>query len=136
MPCVASQIVAEVFLRAPELLPWSVGLFAAALAATLWFGLPQSRSVSAPLRWLVPGLRAMAIFALAASLVKPVVSRKATASEQGEVLVLIDRSRSMSVVDNQRAPAKLVALADALGYLPAGVRNVSAGQFINGCERL
>src|SRR5215207_4168522 len=60
---------------------------------------------------------------LAAALLKPALLRPKTADEQGTVVVLVDRSRSMAVIDNARSPAQLVALADGLGMLPPGSRS-------------
>ena len=74
----------------------------------------------------MPVLRTVGVLALAASIVKPVALRIASSAERGALLVLIDRSRSMSIVENARSPAQLVAMADALGKLPAGARSDSA----------
>src|SRR5690242_9652819 len=124
------------FWRAPEFLPSALVLAATTLALLVWFYGPQVRPIHGPLRWLIPALRGAAVLALGASILKPVATRLTSARERGEVLVLLDRSRSMEVVDNRRTPAQLVALADALGYLPADTRNETGSQFISALERL
>src|SRR5262249_31579403 len=55
-----------------------------------------------------------------------VVLRPRTAAKQGVVVVLIDRSHSMSVIDRGRTPAELVSLAAGLGALPPGARPEAA----------
>ena len=78
-----------------------------------------------PRAWRVtpPALRCAALFALAASVARPVAQRTVKEEEQGAVVVLIDTSRSMGATDTQRTAANKVALADGLGRLPPGVRS-------------
>jgi hypothetical protein len=85
---------------------------------------------------LLPLLRLMAMFTLAVSFLKPVAMRLASVEERGSIVVLVDRSRSMSVIDNARSPAQLVALADALGKLPPKLRSNSATTLAAGLARL
>jgi hypothetical protein len=74
----------------------------------------------------MPLLRALAAAALTIAIVQPIVLRPRTTARQGAVVVLVDRSRSMSVVDRDRSPAELVALAGGLGALPPGARQEAA----------
>src|SRR5437763_7177978 len=133
---IETHILAQVFFRTPGFLPPALIAATLTLAVVVWFYGPQVRGMSRPFRWLVPILRALAILALGASLLKPVATRLTSASERGEVLVLFDRSESMNVVDNRRTHSQLVALADALGYLNPETRNDTGGQFISALERL
>ncbi len=73
-------------------------------------------------RWVLPGLRGLALAALGGSLLKPVAVRPADQATVGEVLFLLDASRSMSVLDSGRSEAELVALADALGKIAPRMR--------------
>ncbi len=122
------MLVAQIRWNAPHMLPLVVALAVALLAAVAWLYPAQARGVRRPWRWVLPGLRAAALLALTASLLQPVMYRPRQAGERGAVLVLVDRSRSMSVTDVTRSPAQLVALADGLGRLPPGARaGVAAG---------
>lgn len=98
----------------------------------------QTRAVSGAWRWTLPALRIAALAALAVSVARPVAQRTLTEEEQGAVVVLVDKSRSMGVKDQQRTPAMLVALADGLGKIPAGVRsrNDAFAQILPDIERL
>jgi hypothetical protein len=116
--------------QAPWLLPAVLGLGAAVAAAVLWFYPPQVRAVRRPWRYVIPGLRLVAFTVLAVMVAKPVALRARPAEGRGVLLVLLDRSRSMSVADRGRRPAELVALADSLGLLKgrraAGTSGVAA----------
>ena len=70
------------------------------------------------LRWLPPVLRILAIVAIAASILRPVITRARIASERAPVIVLIDNSRSMSVVDSNRSPGEWVGIAAAMDVYP------------------
>jgi hypothetical protein len=115
-------MLAQLRWYSPHMLPLAAVLAAAIVTAVLWLYPAQVRRVRRPWRWVLPGLRAAALLALTASLLQPAVQRLRRAGERGAVLVLVDRSRSMSVADVTRTPAQLVALADGLARLPAGAR--------------
>ena len=101
-------------------LPLSLLLITAVIAVTLWLYPPQVRLLGGVWRWSLPLLRAAALAAIVISLLKPVIIRPKTAIERGAVVVLLDDSRSMSVIDSARTAAHRVALAAALGRLPPG----------------
>jgi hypothetical protein len=136
MPDSFPSILAQVYWHAPTL--WPVAALAALALAVVVYILypPQLGAVPWPWRGVLPALRLAAVLVLAASVLKPVARRLATAEERGAVLVLVDRSRSMAVVDNARTPAQLVALADALGKLKPGVRSDAATGLAADMERL
>lgn len=100
------------------------------LAATAFLYGPQMRRLGGAGRWALPALRLAALLALTASILRPVIIRDRSAEEQGQVLLLVDRSMSMGVLDRSLARpgdrravvGQLVAMADALGALPEGVR--------------
>src|SRR5205085_4094108 len=77
-------------------------------------------------KWGPPIFRIAAVGALALAMLQPAVLRPRTEKQQGAVVVLIDRSRSMSVSDRGRTPAMMVALAGGLGTLPPDARKESA----------
>src|SRR5215207_5548094 len=105
--------------QSPGLAPVAVALAAVAAAAVLWLYPPQTRGVPGFFRWAMPGLRALATGALTIAVMQPVALRPRTIEREGAVVLLVDRSRSMGVVDRDRSPAELVALAAGLGALPA-----------------
>ena len=117
------RISAKFFLQAPNLAPVAGCAALLLVIAVIWSYASQVRSMGWPWRGLLPLLRGLAVLALAASLVKPVAVRVASAAQRGTVLVLVDRSRSMSITDNSRTIAQTVALADALDKLPHGLRS-------------
>jgi hypothetical protein len=119
-------MLAQVLWNSPRSLPLAVAVAIVAVAAVVWLYPPQVKGLGWAWRWGLPGLRAAGMLALAAALLRPAVMRPKTGQERGVILVLVDRSRSMAVVDNARSPAELVALADGLGMLPAGARSGAA----------
>lgn len=119
-----------------SMMPLVVALGAALVLAVVWLYPAQVRQVGRPWRWVLPGLRATALLVLTASLLQPALQRLRRAEERAAVLVLVDRSRSMSVTDATRAPAQLVALADGLGRLPAGTRPAATAGLGADIERL
>jgi hypothetical protein len=129
-------MLAQLYWNSLHLLPL-VGLIAAALiVAVVWLYPAQLRNVPQPWRWVLPALRIVALLVLAAALLQPVAQRLRRADEEGAVLVLVDRSQSMSVADTQRTPAERVALADGLGRLPPGVRPEETAAITRSLERL
>lgn len=103
--------------------PLAAAVAVMAVMAVLWLYPSQVRQLRGPWRWGLPALRAAAVLALAGSLLKPSVLRPKTMDERPAVIVLVDNSRSMSVTDNARTPAQLVALAGGLGRLPREARS-------------
>src|SRR2546429_3696590 len=106
------------------------------MVAVLVFYPAQTRGVPELWRWAMPALRTMAVAALAVAVAQPVVLRPRTAARQGAVVVLVDRSHSMSVVDRDRSPAELVALAAGLGAIPSDARPEAAAGLRARLDRL
>jgi len=105
--------LAELSFEFPHL--WPMGVLVAALA--VWVCL---RVYAVPLEGgrrlgFLPGLRCAALLLVAVSVIGPVWRRPATDAERGEIVVLVDTSRSMGVVDVQRTPAERLRVAMALG---------------------
>jgi hypothetical protein len=127
--------LAAVLWQSPLMLPVAIAAAALLVAAVLWLYLPQVRTLGRPWRWVLPALRVLVLAVLAVSLLKPVVVRPKTLAEHGAVVLLVDRSRSMSVAD-ARAPAELVSLAAGLGLLPEGVRDQQTTRLGQAAEQL
>ncbi len=106
----------------PRMLGVAFLVAALGVAAVVLLYVRQVKSLPGKWKILLPGLRCLAVLALAASLARPVAMRTLDEDEQGAVVVVIDHSHSMSARDTQRTPAMLVALADGMGRLPPGVR--------------
>src|SRR4051812_13921734 len=104
-------MLAQVSLHQIDALPMAVGAAALTVIAVCWLYPPQVRVAAGSLGWTLPLLRSLGLLALAAVLLKPVLLRPRSDQDRGAVLVLLDRSRSMSVTDNARTPAQLVAIA-------------------------
>ncbi|MEO6436176.1 MAG: hypothetical protein ABIP55_10525, partial [Tepidisphaeraceae bacterium] len=121
-----TNALAQVLWQSPNLAPIAVAMAAVLAAAVLWLYPPQTRGVSMMWRWTLPALRGMAVAAMAIAIVQPVVLRPRTATREGPIVILADRSKSMSVTDGDRTPAERVALAAGLGVLPAGARPEAA----------
>jgi len=128
--------LAEVYWESLQHWPAVAAGVMVAMVAITWLYPSQLRYVGFPWRWLLPGLRTAALLALLLSLLKPVAARLATADERGALAVVVDRSRSMNVVDNTRTDAQRVELADALGRLAPGARAGSGLGLGTDLERL
>ena len=115
-------IVAQVYWESPQRWPAVAAGALVLMLGIAWLYPPQLRLVGWPWRWALPLLRTSALLALLISLLQPMAVRPATPRERGAVVVIVDRSRSMSIVDNTRSNAECVALANALGRLPPGAR--------------
>ncbi|HSZ54023.1 MAG TPA: hypothetical protein VK797_00060 [Tepidisphaeraceae bacterium] len=126
------RILASLMLEGSDLWPAALLALAVVTAAVIWIYPPQVRG-NGVLGWVPPGLRWLALAALALALLRPVLLEPNSAVENGAVMVLVDTSESMSVTDSGRTPAQRVALAAALGKLPEGVRS---GQVAGVADRI
>ncbi|HEV2292435.1 MAG TPA: hypothetical protein VGR35_01185 [Tepidisphaeraceae bacterium] len=117
--------LAQIIWQAPRLLPLAIVIAVATVLLVLVFYIPQARRLRQPWRLGLPLLRLVVGLALGASVLQPAIVRSESDDERGAVVVLVDSSRSMSVVD-PRSPSQRVVLADALGLLPEGARPIVA----------
>jgi len=116
------NFLSTIFLASPQRAPWAIAAFVVLALVTVvsYFNALKGKPIW---WWLMPALRLLAIALLAVSVVQPVNVRTRRLSERGPVVLLVDQSRSMSVIDTERTPAQKVSLAAALGQLPANARD-------------
>jgi hypothetical protein len=129
-------IVAQVYWESPQWWPAVLGGTLVLMLAIAWLYPRQLRNIGWPWRLTLLLLRTAALLALLISLLQPMAVRPATPGERGAVVVIVDRSRSMSIVDNTRSNAECVAIADALGRLPPGLRAPGIAGFQGDLNRL
>lgn len=137
------RLLAALYWTGTDLLPYAV-IMLSLLAAALLAYPSQVRGIPRPWRWLLPLLRGLAMAALAVSILRPVLVRSRSVEEEGAVVVLLDRSRSMGIADSgvpargDKGPAiaRLVALADGLKWLPEGVRSQAMAEVYSDIEQL
>lgn len=130
-----NKLIAALIFEALPVWPL-VAVAAAVLTCVIAWLYPAQVRGTGIVRWAPPLLRWGGVVALVLSLLKPVVLQPKSADQWGAVVVLIDCSKSMSVVDTGRTPAERVALAGALGRLPAGARGESIASLESEIERL
>jgi uncharacterized membrane protein len=71
------------------------------------------------LRVLLLSLRAMAVVLIVAMLTGPVLRHHRVVPEKGQVLVVVDESRSMQFNDRQAMPGSKLLVARSLGWVPS-----------------
>jgi hypothetical protein len=129
------DLIAALAFDSPTLWPLVAAVTLLLTLAVVWLYPAQLRGVG-PAGWVAPLLRWVAVVALAFSLLKPVFLQPRNADQRGAVVVLIDCSKSMGVVDPGRTPAEQVALAGALGRLPEGLRSQKVASLGDDLDRL
>jgi hypothetical protein len=117
-------------------LPVVVAVAVACVVAVVVLYRSQVRSAGRGWRWFVPAFRILAVVALLASVLRPTVLRPASPDDLGQVLVVVDESASMSVVDRSWTPAELVATAASLDEMPPGVARWSGDVLREEVERV
>lgn len=101
-----------------------VPLWAGALAACLlgglswWYYYRERGNLPPRLRWLLPGLRALAVILTILVLTGPVIHHRHVRGQLGRVLFFVDGSRSMSVADKQMPTARKLIVAQQQGWVP------------------
>lgn len=92
-----------------------VALLVAAIAWRLYWR--ESRERKDALRWILPTLRAAAIFWLLLILTGPVMHHRKTVGEVARILLFVDASASMNARDEQMEPGRKLLIAQQLGWL-------------------
>ncbi len=87
--------------------PWPIGVATAIAVAAIawWLYWRETRSLASANRWLLPLLRATAIFLLLLTFLEPVIHHRIREGNPGRITFLIDGSQSMSVADDPEATA-------------------------------
>ncbi len=125
------RMIAALVWRAVELWPVALAVVALLVSSLAFLYPRQVRLAPARWRWAPPALRGLALLALAASILRPSVIRAKNPEEQGTVVVLLDHSLSMGILDRSleftgadrsATVAELVALADGLEKILPGAR--------------
>jgi hypothetical protein len=111
--------VASIIFENTSVWPVAAAALVALTAILLWFYPRQIQDIGLT-GWLLPLLRWIGLGALAAMLLRPVLTQPAEQVASGQVLAIVDTSKSMELVDSARTPAERVALARAFGMLPPG----------------
>ena len=100
---------------------WVALLLALGLAVAAWFYYRREvRERTDRTRWLLPTLRAAAVFLLLLMLAGPVLHHRQTIGELARILVFVDASKSMSVNDDFMELPRKLELARSYGWLAAG----------------
>jgi hypothetical protein len=131
-----SPLLAALYWQYALAWPWVLGLLVAIGLLLVWMYPPQLRATPRSWRWAMPLLRLVAMAAIAVSILRPVVSRPRNDRERGPVVVLLDDSLSMGVIDTGRPIGQWVAIASALGRLPGLSRDLDLEGVQNDCDRL
>ncbi|MFW5870764.1 MAG: hypothetical protein ACOCVL_03755, partial [Candidatus Sumerlaeota bacterium] len=102
---------------------WSIwmGIPAALLAgaATWFFYKREVKARQDRLRWLLPLLRSAVVFFLVLMLTGPVIHHRKTIGQFARVLLFVDASRSMSIIDDEAmSPSRKLLTAVRLGWIP------------------
>lgn len=129
-------MIASLQLQYAQSLPWVILLLAGLSLLILFTYRAQVRQLPPAKRWILPALRILAVSAVAMSILRPVVTRQRVSGERAPVVILLDDSRSMSVIDSARNPAELVGIAATLGKLPPDTRDKQLQAIGTECDLL
>ena len=101
---------------------WHIGLalpLALLLAWAAWYLYwRETRKRADRLRWLLPTLRAVAVFLVVFVLAGPVLHHEKVIRQLGRLFVFVDGSQSMSLTDEEMPAERKVAAMQAVGMLP------------------
>ena len=101
----------------------------------LWAGLPvalllayaawrlyrrETRARTDALRWLLPLLRALAVFFIVLMLTGPVLHHRKIIGQLARVILFVDSSQSMGITDEQMELSRKLLIAQKMGWLPTG----------------
>jgi len=102
-----------------ELPAWIGFGLAFLLAAGAWYLYwLETRKHADRLRWLLPTLRAMAVFLIVLVLTGPILYHEKIIRELGRLFVFVDGSESMKIVDDEMSEGRKAAAMQSAGYVP------------------
>ncbi len=97
---------------------WQAFLLATGLAAVAgWLYRRDTRGREGAAPWLLPLLRAAAVFLVVMMLSGPVLQHRRATGQTARVLFYVDASASMGTTDEAMEPARKLALARKLGWM-------------------
>ena len=92
-----------------------VGLALAVAAWLLYWR--ETRTRAGAVRWMLPTLRALAVFLLVLMLTGPVLRHRNTIGEVARILLFVDASASMGITDQEMELPRRLFIAQQLGWL-------------------
>jgi len=116
--------------RLASAIPWYVFIPLAAILVLLIVRMYRAERalVSRPMGRALTALRALLPLLLLLMLLEPILSIHWFETLKGRVILLLDGSLSMASTDEARPGDEKVRLAEALGMLPAGARDIACGK--------
>ena len=110
--------------------PWQVGVVAAAvLALAAWVLYRRDTGGMRPaFRYLLPTLRALAVFLIVVLLGGPVLHHRKVIGELARLVVLVDGSESMQLADPGMDSGRKIQILERLGMLDPGAVNLDLPQ--------
>ena len=102
-------------------LPVWAGLLLALLAGlAAWrYYRRESHDLPGRLRWVLPVLRAVAVFLVVMILTGPILHHRRVIGQLGRVMVFLDASQSMEATDSHMPVARKLLIARRAGWLPS-----------------
>ncbi len=100
-----------------------VGLLISSIAWVYYYR--DTRHLTNRLSWLLPSLRALAIFLVVIILAGPVLHHRQVIGQLGRVLVFLDGSQSMGVPDPNMALRRKLLLSESFGWIPRDTVDIS-----------
>ena len=106
---------------AGDLSPWLGVLLALVLGAVAWwlYRNETRKGTAAPLNWLLPLLRGIAVALIVMILIGPTLRIETETGQKGKVTIFVDGSESMSIKDKGMSPGRKLLIAQKHGWLPA-----------------
>jgi hypothetical protein len=130
------MILATLYWQYPAAAPWVAAAWLLVAILVVFAYRRQMRGLAGRWQWILPAIRLLAISVIAVSILRPVIRRPKTTGEQGPVLIVLDSTVTMGIVDNTRTPAQWVAIAAATGRLPNTAKDVDVETTRADCEQL
>ena len=105
-----------------EWLLWQALTAGLSLVVLVWWIYRREirKGTSGHLRWVLPGLRSLALLGLALTLAGPVLRLQKEEGNRGRITVFLDSSQSMDLTDKALGPGRKILLAREHGFLPEG----------------
>ena len=99
--------------------------------AAWWLYRRETRSRTDHLRWLLPLLRATAVFIIVMMLAGPVLHHRKIIGQLARVILFVDSSQSMGITDEQMELSRKLLIAQNMGWLPTGKFDVELNRALS-----